>query len=128
MNIFERAARAKLRFPSAKGNLTTEQLFDLSLPQLDVIARKVNALLKAEGEESFIETKTSAVQTTLKLQLEILKAVIDAKQKAAKAAETRAENASRKRRLEEALANKRDEALSSMSEEELKAELEKLSS
>jgi len=126
MNIFERAARAKLRFLTDRGNLSTEQLFDLTLTQLDKIARRVNKAIKAEGEESFIEENQSKTQVVDNLRLEILKSVIAAKQSAKQAAVTRAENETRRRRLEEALANKQDEALSDMSEADIKAELAKL--
>lgn len=123
MNIFERAARKRLRFTSDRGALTTEQLFSLTLTQLDTIARSVNTALKAEGEESFIETTRNTAQDDLTLRLDILKHVIATKQAAAAAAETRAERAARRRRLEEALANKKDAKLLEMSEEELEKEL-----
>ena len=127
MNIYERAARAKLRFLTSKGNLSTEQLFDLSLNELDTVARSVNKAIKAEGEESFIEENQSKTQVIDTLRLEILKSVIKSKQSAIAAAETRAANATRRRRLEEALANKEDASLLEMSAEEIKAELEALS-
>lgn len=127
LNIFERAARAKLRFLTTKGNLNTEQLFDLSLTELDTVARSVNKAIKAQGEESFIEESKSKAQVADTLRLDILKAVISAKQAAIRAAETRAENETRRRQIKEALAGKKDEALTKMSAEELEAELEKLS-
>lgn len=127
LNIFERAARAKLRFLTSKGNLSTEQLFDLSLTELDTVARSVNKAIKSEGEESFIEENQSKTQVIDTLRLEILKSVIKSKQSAIAAAETRAANATRRRRLEEALANKEDASLLEMSADEIKAELEALS-
>lgn len=126
MNIFERAARAKLRFLTSKGNLSTEQLFDLTLSQLDTVARSVNKTIKAEGEVSFIKENQSKTQVADTLRLDLLKHVIATKQSQIEAAETRAANATRKRRLEAALANKQDEALGNMSEAQLAAELAKM--
>ena len=127
MNIFERAARAKLRFLTDRGNLSTEQLFDLNLKQLDTVARRVNKAIKAEGEESFIEENQSETQIVDNLRLEILKSVIAAKQATIKAVETRAARATRRRDLEAALAAKEGEELASKSAEEIRAELDALS-
>ena len=126
MNIFERAARNKLRFSSNRGLLITENLFDLNLEDLNKIAIDVNSTLKEQTQESFIEVKTNSVQKELELKLDILKHVIESKQKAAKAAETRMENATRKRILEEALVKKKDAELMKMSAEDIAKELEKL--
>ena len=79
MSIYKIAASSKLRFASSKGQLTVEDLFDLSLPNLDALAKTVRRELKyAEEEESFIETK-SPENTVLELKLEILKDVIATK-------------------------------------------------
>ena len=66
MDIFEKAAREKLRFDSPIGDLTTEQLWDLPLtsaniqrPSLDFMARAVSRELRDFGEESF-DSKTKA--------------------------------------------------------------------
>lgn len=72
MNIFELATRQKLRFASAKGDLTTEQLWDLPLlissptrdvkVDLDTLARSINHELKAQAEESFVSTKANPLK------------------------------------------------------------------
>ena len=64
MNLFEIATRKKLRFPSLKGELSAEQLWDLPLSSrvgldLDNIAKAVNKDLKAEEEDSFVKTSTN---------------------------------------------------------------------
>lgn len=126
MNIFERAARTKLRFHSTKGNLTTEDLFDLSLTSLDSLARSINSLLKAEGEESFIETKPEK-NTVLELQLDILKHVIATKITALEAAKKGAETKAQIDTIKQLLVEKKSEALKSMSTEELEVKLAGLS-
>lgn len=120
MNIFERASRGKTRFSTSKGELSTEDLWDLSLTSLDTIAKSVNKQLKTESEESFIEVKTSA-NTELELKLEILKHVITSKQAYAAAAKTKAEKQAKLNQLKELVAQKSNEALSQKSVEELSA-------
>ena len=39
MNIFERASKLKLRFTTARGSLTTEDLWTLSKPSIDRIMK-----------------------------------------------------------------------------------------
>ena len=47
MNIFEYAARSKIRFQSTKGELTVEQLWDVPLRSRDDF--NLNAVAKAAG-------------------------------------------------------------------------------
>lgn len=126
MNIFERASRRKLRFPSDRGELSTEQLWDLDLLSLDKIARTVNTALKSVTEESFIETKPNPAQRGCELQLEIVKHVIASKQADIKAAEARAEKADRRRKLVDALGAKEEEELGKKSKAQLIKDLAKL--
>ena len=132
MNIFERAARAKLRFDSPVGELTAEQLFDLPLtaketkPNLDSIARAVNRELKEIVDGSFVEVKPDPRKADLELRLELLVHVIESKKADKAAAEARAANAQRKQKLLDALAQKDDQALAGMSREDIQAESNKL--
>lgn len=133
MNIFERASRAKLRFASTVGELTTEQLWDLPLTaknagnvDLDKIARGIHRELKSLEEGSFVELKPDPRKTELELQLEIVKHVIEAKIEAKKRVEKAAENAERKRKLLGALAHKEEQELSGMTKAEIEAEIAKL--
>lgn len=132
MNIFERASRAKLRFASSVGDLLTEQLWDLPLtakserPNLDSLARAVFRELKSLEEGSFVNVTPDPRKTDLELRLDLLKHVIEAKQAEKAAAEARAANVERKRKLMDALAAKDDQALAGMSREDIQAEIAKL--
>lgn len=97
------------------------------LVQLDTTARGINREIKAEGDESFIEETKTRSQASNELRLEIIKAIIAGKQANARAAETRAENATRLRRIDDALAKRAETAFEGMSEAELLAERAKLS-
>lgn len=132
MNIFERAAREKLRFASSVGELTTEQLWDLPLtakgerPDLDKLARSVFSGLRSLEEGSFVTLKPDPRKVEAELRLDILKHVIQAKIDAKAAAEKAAENAERKRKLLAALSHKEEAALVGMSKEEIEREIAKL--
>lgn len=126
MNIFERASRKALRFSSVKGDLTTEQLWQLNLNALDTVARRVNTELKSISEESFIATKPDPRKPDLELRLDILKHIIASKLADEEAAKTRAEKAAKKDLLLKALASKQNEAVANMSEAEIRAEIEAL--
>lgn len=128
MNLFEQASRLKLRWLSPRGELTSEQLWDLPLTSkngfdLDSIAKTVNAELKACSEESFVATKKNPTEEMWALRLDILKHVIASKiadeQKRAVAAEV----AAKRQKIMAALSAKQDQALEGKSIEELQAEL-----
>jgi len=77
-NIFEIAARAKLRFASPRfAALSTEDLFDLTLTQLDEVAKGINRQINAEKEESFLSQNKNSVRKDLELKLDIVKHVIE---------------------------------------------------
>ncbi|QGH74673.1 hypothetical protein KNU84_gp031 [Bacteriophage DSS3_VP1] len=131
MNIFERAIRAKLRFNSRVGELTTEQLWDLPLTargngvSLDGLAKAVNKELKASEEESFVETPSKA-DSEMQLRLDILKHVIADKLARKEAAAKKAEKAAQKDTLLRLLEKKQQEALEGLSAEEIQAKLAEL--
>ena len=126
MNIFEQAAKLKLRVESDRGLLTVEQLWDISLTDLDTLARGINMALKSYGEESFIHTKTSTKEVQLKLQLDLLKHIIGAKLEARELAEKREQNSAKRKTLLQALESKENEELNSMSKEDILKQLEEL--
>lgn len=133
MNIFERAVRTKLRFPSPVGDLTTEQVWELNLtsktanhPCLDSLARSAHSDLKEIEEGSFVEVKPDPRKTVLELRLDILKHIIQAKLDLKAENERAAENAERKRRLLAALNVKEEAELTNMSKEDLEKEIAKL--
>lgn len=136
MNIFEQATRKKLRFASAKGELTVEQLWDLPLlitgntrdvrVDLDTVARMVNHELKAQTEESFVEAKTNHLKALLELKMEIVKHIIADKLEAAEKARKALDDRAERERLMEVLRRKQDQALEDLSPEEIQKRLEAL--
>jgi hypothetical protein len=123
-DIFEYAIRNKLRFASARGELTLEQLWDVPLRSkdgfdLDHIAKGANKAWKDISEESFVETAKTLEHVRREATLEIVKYVIGAKLVEEQAAKKRAENKIEKEKLLEILAEKQAGKLSELSEKEL---------
>jgi len=131
MSIFHQALKQHLSYPSSKGLLNTEQLFELPLTSkagfdLDTVAKAVNAQLKEAGEESFVNAAGNPARAKLALALDAVKAVIADKQAdlANKASEQ--ERAARRAVLLEAKADLQNAALKGMTQEQIDAELAKL--
>ena len=113
-NLFEQASRQKLRFETSIGQLSTEQLWELTLPQLNEVAVSLNRKIKDASTESFIQTETK-VPKDLSLRFEIVKAVIAVKMEEADKAKKAAIRKVERDKLLNALANKQDEKINSMS-------------
>lgn len=132
VNLFLIAATCAFRFPSVRGDLTTEQLFDLPLTSrngfnLDEVAKEINAELKAAGEESFVvPNANSARRLELERKLEIVKFVIADKQAKAAAAASRAEKADKRRKILDALETKENQELTQASKDDLLKQLAEL--
>jgi len=108
----------KLRFPY-KGSLSVEDLWDLSVQELDKIFKILNARLKVCKEESLLGPR-EVENTELDLQVAIVRHIVEIKLAEAAARQNEAERAAKKARLLEVLAQKQDAALQVMSEEDIK--------
>jgi hypothetical protein len=130
MNIFEQASIQKLRFASERGELTTEQLWDLPLTaksnfDLNNVAKAVSRDLKNASEEDFVSAKTDAGAKD-SLKLDIVKHIIAAKLAAQEALRNRAAKAVIRQKVLDALAHKQDAELAGLSQEELMKKLAEL--
>lgn len=121
---FEFIIRNKIRFPY-KGLISVEDLYDLSIKDLDSIFKTLNAQVKKSQEESLLATKTKEDETLL-AQIEIVKYVFNTKIAEAEAVEQSRERKEKRQRLLELIATKEDESLKGKSVDELKAMLEDL--
>jgi len=126
---FEKAIRNKFRFPSAKGELSVEQLWDLPLLvktqgiDLNSVAVALNNELKTLGEESFVETGSNPKRALVSDKLDIVKYIISVKQEEKNVAEKRLQTSQQIADLENLLHNKKKDALQSLSEAEIEAKL-----
>ena len=72
MDNFKLASRQKLKFQTNKGPLTTEQLWDLELADLDALAGSLEIEHEKSEKKSFLNKKTSAKDKTAKLKFDIV--------------------------------------------------------
>lgn len=130
-NLLLIALSTGMRFPSVRGQITTEDLFSLPLTaqngfSLDGVAKQVNQGLKALGEESFVDQGDAAQRTTLTEMLDTVKLVIDFKQEQNKAAVAKRERRERRTKLLAALEDRENSDLAAMSKEDILKQLEEL--
>lgn len=118
MDLFKKASKQKLRFSTQKGSLSTEQLWDLSLTELDNLAVKLQETVDHEAKKSFLRTKKEE-DVTSKLKFDIVIDVLETKQKDQEQAQKAAETRERNKKIDEVIAKKKEESLENMSIEEL---------
>ena len=123
-NIFEYAVRNKVRFPF-KGMISVEDLWDLSLTNLDSIYKTLNKQVKQSEEESLLTTKTS-VDTELEVQIAIVKYIVAVKLEEQEAREKAAAKKAQKQKIMSIIATKEDEALQNSSVDDLRKMLDEL--
>lgn len=124
INVFEIATRNKYRFPY-KGQISVEDMWDLSVTELDKIFKMLNKQIKTAQEESLLETKTKEDEA-IENQIAIVRHIVSIKQKEANDRLREKERKAQKQRIMEIMADKEDEALKSKSPEELRKMLEEL--
>lgn len=121
-DLFKIASKKKYRF-IYKGVVTVEDLWDLSVEELDKIYKSLKSKQKAEAEESLLAT-TSKEDKELNNKIEIVKIIVadklEARERATKSAEKRAKN----QRILEIMADKADAELKAKSLDELRAMLD----
>lgn len=123
-NIFEYAVRNKVRFPF-KGMISVEDMWDLSLTNLDSIYKVLNKQVKQSEEESLLKTKTS-VDEELEVQLAIVKHIVSVKLAEKEAAEKAIAKKEQKQKIMSIIATKENEALQNSSIDDLKKMLDEL--
>lgn len=122
--MFEKATREQLRFQH-KGLLSVEDLWDLNVNELDTIYRSLNKQQKSVQEESLLETRSKS-NTTLDLQIDIIKHIVTVKLNEKAEQESRKEKSEKKQKLMSILAQKQDADLQNKSAEELQKMLVEL--
>lgn len=84
MENYKLASQQKLRFQTSKGPLSAEQLWDLSLDELDTLAVSLQEQHENSGKKSFLNPK-SEKDKTAKLKFDIVLDVLNTKQEEAQA-------------------------------------------
>lgn len=125
--MYLQAIRQKLRFPSAKGTLSVEQLFDLKLDEIDAIAKQIAQELSLEdSSNSFLSKSKPKTDSTNALRLEILVDVIKILEDEIAVELNKHLKKAQKEKILSLISAKQDEAESKLSIEELEAMLKNL--
>lgn len=123
--MYKKALRTKLRFGTTKGKLTTEDLFDLSLTDLNNLAINLDKKLSETPRKSFISDIAPDTQED-ELRFNIVKDIITLKLAERDAANNAKAKAAEKAQLLEILHRKKNEALENLSVAEIEAKLANL--
>lgn len=114
MEMYKEANKQKLRFQTNKGLLSTEQLWDLSLTDLDTLAVSLESAHKNSKGKSFLEKRTTT-DKGIKLQFDIVLDVLQSKVEDNEKAQIERENKEHNQKIDELIAEKQGEALKSKS-------------
>lgn len=118
MEMYKQANKQKLRFQTSKGLLSTEQLWDLSLTDLDALAVSLESAHKNSKGKSFLEKRTTT-DKGLKLQFDVVLDVLQSKVEDAEIATLERENKEHNQKILALIAEKKDGQLAGKSIKEL---------
>lgn len=116
-NIFEVAIRNKFRF-NFKGMVTVEDLWDLTLTQLDSIYKTLNKEIKETEEDSLLGTKTKE-NDELQTKIEIIKYIVQQKVQEKEDHENQIKLKQQKQQILGLLEKKQQTNMENMSEDQL---------
>lgn len=116
-NIYKQAMRKKYRF-EFKGLRSVEELWDLTVEELDSIFQALVAQRKLKSEESLLSTQNIETQD-LDLKIEVIRDIVATLLQEKAERENLASRALQRQKILEAIARKKDEHLGNLSLEEL---------
>lgn len=122
--IFETAVCSKFRFPF-KGQVSVEDLFDLSVENLDSIFKTLNSQLKQAKEESLLNVRTKQ-DAEIDMKIEIIKYIVTVKLEEENQRFKAKEQKEKKQKIMEILSAKQDTDLQNKSVDELQSMLNEL--
>lgn len=118
--MYKEASKHKLRFATTKGSLSVEQLWDLSINDLDNLAVSLQESYEKSKGKSFLEKRTTK-DKGLKLQFDIVLDILQTKVEESELAKQKLEDKAHNERIYELIANKEQRELEGKSVKELKA-------
>lgn len=123
--MYKDASKQKLRFSTSKGSLSVEQLWDLSITDLDTLVVSLDDAYKNSKGKSFLVQRTTK-DIGLKLQFDVALDVLLSKQEDAKALRDVSETKEHNQKILKFISEKKDGVLASKSVKELEALLKKV--
>lgn len=122
--MFEMATRNKMRFPY-KGEASVEDLWDLSVENLDSVYKVLNSEAKQVKEDSLLDTRTEE-NKELDLKIKIVKHIVQVKLDEKEMKLLAKGKREEKQKLMKILASKQDEELAGKSSEEIQKMIDEL--
>lgn len=123
--LLKRALKKHIRFTGEKGNIQTEDLYELKLEQLDAIAMKLDKELSESTGKSFIGKKSDTNKLT-QLKLDVVLEVIKDKLAEQAASDLKKQRKEKREEIMAVIAEKEKTQREGKSLKSLYAELEKL--
>ena len=124
MELFEIATREKYRFPF-RGQISVEDLWDLSMKDLDAVFKTLKKEAGVSNEESLLVVKKQE-DSDLSRKIAIVKRIFEIKNAEIEAAKIAKERADQRQKIMEVIASKKDAELQGKSLAELQAMLESM--
>ena len=124
--LFEIATRNKIRFSTPRGNLSVEDLWDLSRGDLDTLYRGLAETNKVANEEGLIKTKPTSAQKALSISLELVKRIFEVKEEERAERAAAAERREKREKIMSLIEKKKDEGLQALDVAELQKQLDAL--
>ena len=122
--LFEMATRSKLRFPSTKGELSVEDLWDLSDKDLDVVYKNLKDQEVKSSEESLLDDAN--VDPKLTAAIGIVRYIFTTKRKEKLEAKELIDKKRNQQLYIDALSRRKLKDIDNMSVEELEAKIAEL--
>jgi hypothetical protein len=122
--LFEMATRSKLRFPSTKGELSVEDLWDLSDKDLDVVYKNLKDQEVKSSEESLLDDAN--VDPKLTAAIGIVKYIFTTKRNERLEAKELIDKKRNQQLYIDALSRRKLKDIDNMSVEELEAKIAEL--
>lgn len=116
--MYKEASKKKTRFITSKGTLSVEQLWDLSITDLDVLAVKLDEDYKNSKGKSFIEKRTTK-DKDIKLQFDIVLDILNTKVEEADAVREAKDIKEHNQKILTLISEKKDDELKGKSVKEL---------
>jgi hypothetical protein len=123
--MYKKAARMKVRFDWVRGRLSIEDLYDLTVEQMDEIYGDLKDCEESH-RHSLLKERTKEDEL-LELKIALVKDAIETRQAEAEAAESRVARAAEKQKWLDLLERKEDEEKAELSADEIRAKIEELS-
>ena len=120
--MYKKASQLKLRFETSKGSLSVEQLWSLSLTDLDTIAVSLEESVGKSKTKSFLDDKSLEDKVT-SLKFDIVFDVLTTKLELQEAKRKELQNKSNNEKIMRLIAEKQDSELQNKSIDELMAML-----